>query len=116
MIVCVWFIIICYRYNGEGKHGSQPPRTGGQPFQPPADLRQVGQAGIVKTTWKFFTNFILFMPEIIMKLNIIQIYNRKTSHKMIKMFKKTNLYSIEFLYDFNFMDVLLFVKQKISML
>ncbi|VDI10442.1 heterogeneous nuclear ribonucleoprotein U-like protein 1 [Mytilus galloprovincialis] len=28
------------RYNGEGKHGSQPPRTGGQPFQPPADLRQ----------------------------------------------------------------------------
>lgn len=56
------------------------------------------------------------MPEIIMKFNIIQIYNRKTSHKMIKMFKKTNLYSIEFLYDFNFMDVLLFVKQKISML
>lgn len=51
-----------------------------------------------------------------MKLNIIQIYNKKTSHKMMKMFKKTNLYSIEFLYDFNFMDVLLFVKQKISML
>lgn len=28
------------RYNDEGKRGSQPPRGVGQPFQPPADLRQ----------------------------------------------------------------------------
>ena len=40
------------RYNDEGKRTSQP-RGGGQPFQPPADLRQVGQTGIVQKHGNF---------------------------------------------------------------
>lgn len=49
------------RYNDDCKRGSgDQPRGGNQPFQPPADLRQVCQPGIVKTTWKFFSRFIFF--------------------------------------------------------
>lgn len=52
------------RYNDDCKRGvGDQPRGGNQPFQPPADLRQVCQPGIVKTTWKFFSRFIFFNRE-----------------------------------------------------
>lgn len=55
------------RYNDDCKRGGGgggQPRGGNQPFQPPADLRQVCQPGIVKTTWKFFSRFIFLIENI----------------------------------------------------
>lgn len=54
------------RYNDDCKRGggAGQPRGGNQPFQPPADLRQVCQPGIVLTTWKFFSRFIFLIENI----------------------------------------------------
>lgn len=52
-----------FRYNNEGKHGGQPPRGQSQPFQPPADLRQVSCTGMSSNNMEIFWDCVFVFVQ-----------------------------------------------------